>query len=65
MAVRGWRHVKPGQHTKEVVRAEALSAEAKAILVSQQQQIDQLREVLATMMQAIKETDAERKKGAA
>jgi hypothetical protein len=62
---RNWRHAKPGQHTREVVKHETLSPEAKAILVSQQQQIDALRDTLAAMVKAIGDADAERKRGAA
>lgn len=72
MAVRNWRQIRPGQHTKEVVRSETLSPEAKALLLAQQKQLDTvnaqvaaLKEALAGLMGAIRDADAERKRGAA
>lgn len=51
---RNWRQARPGQHTREVVTTkEELSAEAKALLISQQEQIDALRSMLQAMMDAI------------
>ena len=57
------RRKQMASHTREV--HETLSPEAKAILVSQQQQIDALRDTLAAMVKAIGDADAERKRGAA
>jgi hypothetical protein len=57
------RRKQMGQHTREV--RETLSPEAKAVLMAQQAQIDDLKAALKAMMQAISKADAERKKGAA
>jgi hypothetical protein len=65
MAVRNWRQVKPGLHTRETVRSETLSPEAKALLVSQQAQIDALSKTVEAVLKAISDADAERKRGAA
>jgi hypothetical protein len=59
------RRKQMGSHTRETVRSETLSPEAKALLVSQQAQIDVLKETVAAMMKAISDADAERKRGAA